>query len=165
MDIKEIARQIYKDEPKHPRSIQLQLDTISNDVGQVWEVVSLFLLEGIEQKIMKHPKLQNEDLNIKKFIQEQTYLLKQYCNSINVDFTLSMITKNEVKSIDFIDRPLFFTKDKYSFYMTFLYKCFRKNKEYLFKYNPGRSKLNTIKDGVMLIQIENHYFKIKLNFL
>ena len=95
MDIIEFSKQIYKDEPQGPRAIGLELDTITSNVNECFEVVSLFLLEGIKIKILDNPKLQRDNLNVQRFIQEQTELLKQYCQSINIDFTITSINKKD----------------------------------------------------------------------
>ena len=104
MDIKSLSEAIYKNDPQPPRAIQITLDTITTDVSEAFEVISLFLLEGINRKIMNNNQFNNKDLNVKKFIQDKIMLLKQYCQSISVDFKLEMITKQYVKNIDLYDR-------------------------------------------------------------
>lgn len=165
MDIKSLAEVIYKEDPKAPREIQIELDTITSDVSEAFEVISLFLLEGITRKIINSPKINRDNLNVKRFIQDKIMILKQYCQSIGVDFKVDIISKKVVQRICFYDRPIFYTKEKYPFFMTFLFKTVRRGKQYDFQYNPGRSRLNKLNDGILILKIQNHHFKIQFKYL
>ena len=145
MDIQQLANAIYKEDPKAPREIRLEIDAVTNNVNEAFEVISLLFLEGVNRKIIQSPKLQQTDLNIQRFIQQKIILLRQYCQSINIDFKLTTLTKKDVKKVALMDRPIFYTKDKYPFFMSFFYKTVRKGKHYEFMYNPGKSQLNKLK--------------------
>ena len=165
MDIQQLADAIYKDEPKAPREIRLEIDAMTNNVNEAFEVISLFFLEGINRKIIQSPRLQQKDLNIQRFIQQRVILLRQYCQSINIDFKLTTLTKKDVKRVNFIDRPVFYTKDKYPFFMSFFYKTIRRGKQYEFMYNPGKSNFNNLKDGIMILKIQNYHYRIQFDYL
>jgi len=165
MDISQLSDKIYSEEPQGPRSIGLELDTATNNVNEAFEVVSLILLEGINRKIIQSPKLQQTDLNMNRFIQQKVQTLREYCQSISVDFKLTILNKKDVKRVDFMDRPVFYTKDKFPFFMAFLFKTVRKGKQYEFMYNPGRSKLTCLKDGILVLKIQNYHYKIQFNYL
>lgn len=169
MDISNLSEKIYKNEPQGANSIRLDLDTLTTNSAEIFEIISIFLLDGIEKKIINNKQLLEGNLDdnkkVKTFINKRVLLLKQYCHSIGLDFKINVLTKKDIKTITMQNIPLFYTKNKYSFFMAFLYKTYRKGKEYTFMYNPGKSKFNDIKDGLMFLNIKNNFFKIQFNYL
>jgi hypothetical protein len=169
MNVSDLSEKIYKDEPQGPNSIRLDLDTITTNPAEIFEIISLFFLDGVERKIMKNYKLLQGELDtdkkIKTFVNKKVLLLKQYCQSIGLDFKLTILTKKDVKTITMHNTPSFYTKNKYSFFMAFLYKTHRRGKDYNFIYNPGKVKFNDIRDGSIFLNIKNNFFKIQFNYL
>ena len=166
MDIVSISKEIYKEEPRNPKTICLEIDTLSKNASISFEVISLFFLEGIQLKIL--PKMihinSTDNKKMEEFIINSIILLKQYCHSIGITFKYEFLKKSDVKNMIFSKIPNFYNIREYFFEFAFIYNKTLKNKYYKFQYNPS-SKLSHIKEGEIILKFGDKLIDIRFDFL
>ena len=157
MDIKEVTTQLYSVKPKPACTVRISLID-GHTVNEQFEIISLIILEGLENKIVTNPHF---DLckDERKFIQQMIILLKLYLASVGVRLNVEILSKKEFKGIKLEKSTNFWRIKKYKFNLNTLYKYQRKGKTHTLYYNQ-KSKLERINDGIIFIKIRNHYLKI-----
>ena len=157
MDIQEVATKLFSEKPKPACTAQISL-VDGHTVNEQFEIISLLVLEGLENKIATNPAF---DLckDEKKFIQQMTILLKLYLASVGVRLNVEVLSKKEFKGIKLVRSPNFWVIKKYKFNLNTLYKYQKKGKICTLYYNQ-KSKLETINDGILVVKIRSHCLKL-----
>ena len=157
MDIQQVVTQLFSEKPKPACTCQISL-VDGHTVNEQFEIISLVVLEGLENKIVTNPQF---DLckDEKKFIQQMSILLKLYLASIGIRLNVEVLSKKEFKGIKLVKSPNFWTIKAFKFHLNCLYKFQKKGKIHTLYYNP-KSKLETINDGILVVKIRSHCLKL-----
>ena len=135
MDIFTVAEKVFSTAPQEPFSIQLQLEDFG-DTNTIFEIVSLFLYEGVEKRIAK-----NLDNVSEKNIKIISSIFVQYFKSVGFNITMDVVSDNKaVREMSLSSEPTFQTDRKYNFLMASIIKQVRNQKQYEFYYNPFKFK-------------------------
>lgn len=157
IDIIELARTIYSTKPQ-PACTQRVSLIGGHSVNEAFEIISLMILEGLDQKIVTNPQF-DTCKDEKKFIQQMTVLLKLYLASLGIRLNIEMITKKDLKKVRLGKSANFWTIKEYKFDLNCLYNYVRKGKHTTLYYNP-KSKIGSINDGIIIVKIRSHCLKI-----
>ena len=76
---------------------------------------------------------------------------------MNVEF----LTKKDIKKIKLTNTLNFWVIKKFNFQFNCFNRYIKKGKEHQLYYNP-KSKLNSFKDGYLIVNINNFIFKVSL---
>jgi hypothetical protein len=117
-DIFSIAEVIFNNEPYGPRTIELSLEE-NTDTPTLFEILSLFLLEGIEI-LIKRGKIDSAKLDVEDKVREYCQLLNKYMRSIGFDITRNI--QIDDGKIEMKDSLSFETRKNYIFKVNALYQ-------------------------------------------
>jgi len=138
MDIFEIAQEIFTTDFKTPQSIQFFIDTVDNNI--LFEILTLFLLEGIKIKVFNNQDVdftELDDIDKDKII-ESIYVLKPYFYSIGFNFNVKLIDCDKI-NLKFEKKLSFYSIKEYKYDLCTIYKDKTNNSEnnnVMVYYNP-----------------------------
>ena len=163
MDIVDISKIIYKDDPKSPRSINLQIDSTTENVNEIYEVLVLFLLEGINNKVLPNINKLTQN-NFNDFMKKNISLIQKYFMSIGCNFNCQILSKKQAKKYNYTRVPNFYVRNKYNFDFCLLHKYYKNGKTQLINYNPKRKMQNLI-DSQIILRVYDRYLCFTFKYL
>jgi hypothetical protein len=164
MEIDKIAKQILSEKPKPKFSICLNLD-INSSINEQFEIISLIFFRGINDLIINEEYNEIKDVKkIKNFLLKKILLLKIYFGSFGVNLKSENVLKKDYNKFKMIDRPSYYTENKYNFNFVILKNHIHKGKLRVFYYNHTK-KENNIENMYIIIKFRNHFFKFSFNLL
>jgi len=164
MEIDKIAKQILSEKPKPKFSICLNLD-INSSINEQFEIISLIFFRGVNDLIINEEYNEIKDVKkLKKFLLKKILLLKIYFASFGVNLKSENVLKKDYNKFKMINRPSYYTENKYNFNFVILKKYNNKGKFRLLYYNHSK-KENNIENMYIIINFRNHFFKFSFNLL
>ena len=164
MEIDQIAQKILSEKPKPKFTICLNLD-INSTINQQFEIISLIFYRGINDLIVNQEYNEIKDIKeLKTYLLKKILLLKIYFASFGVNLKSENVLKKEYKNFKMINRPSYYTENKYNFDFVILKKYNNKGRMKLLYYNHSKKEDN-IDNMFIIIKFRNHYFKFSFNLL
>jgi hypothetical protein len=164
MEIDQIAKKILSEKPKPKFTICLNLD-INSSINEQFEIISLIFFRGINDLIVTEEYKEIKDIKeLKKYLLKKILLLKIYFASFGVNLKSENVLKKEYKNFKMINRPSYYTENKYNFDFVILKKYNNKGRMKLLYYNHSKKEDN-IDNMFIIIKFRNHYFKFSFNLL
>lgn len=157
-NIFEIAEKIFLDSPKPKQSIQLELDNSDNNT--VFELLVLFIMEGITVKYDNEDfdKLNNLDDN--ELYDKIYFKFREYLQSIGFNIVLKI---NPFENLHFSNTPSFYPSKKYDInFCTFIVKKHENNHIFL-EYNEVLKSID-LKDYILIIPLNKYLLQISFDF-
>ena len=159
MDINQLTTTLYSEKPSPACTQRISIQE-GNSVNEQFEIISLVIFEGLENKLVRNPAFDTcGDEN--KFVNQISILLKLYLASIGVRINIEKITKKQIEQTTLVHSPNFWANKTYPFELTCLYYYTKNGKRYALQYNP-RSKLYHFSDGFLVVKIRSHVLKITM---
>ena len=157
MNIIELAQSIYSQKPQ-PRCTQRVSLIGGHTINEQVEIVSMFIFEGIERKIMSHPGFEdNEDKPL--FVKRMMVLIKLYMASLGIVMNFEMCKNSSMDKIETTRSPNFWEIKKYHFDMAIFYNMIHKGKPIMLNYNPN-SKVGSMSDTTLYTKVAGNCMKI-----
>jgi len=157
MNIIDLAQKLYCKKPEPACTQQISLIE-GHTVNEQFEIITLLILEGLEDKLVCNPAF-DKCADERKFVQQMSVLLKLYLASVGVKLNIEIVSKKEISKIKLVKSPNFWTIKSYKMNLNCLYQYVRKGKQTTLYYNP-KSKIGSINDGVVIVKIRSHCLKI-----
>lgn len=163
-NIFQIANEIFNREPQQPKSIQLILNLNEYDCSIIFEILVLFLLEGI---LIKYD---NDELNELFLMNEENlynkiyYKFRQYFNSIGFNIKLN-ITK--IKPLNYKKELSFYKEKTYPLEIsTLLLINNDNNQEIYIEYFPEvQLKSELLENYYVILKTDKYSLEINFSFL
>lgn len=164
MEIDQIAKKILSEKPKPKFTICLNLD-INSTINQQFEIISLIFLRGINDLIVNQEYNDIKDVKeLKTYLLKKILLLKIYFASFGVNLKSENVLKKNYKNFKMVNKPSYYTENKYNFNFVILKKYNHKGKKKILYYNHSKKEDN-IENMFIVIKFRNHYFKFSFNLL
>jgi len=164
MEIDQIAKKILSEKPKPKFTICLNLD-INSTINQQFEIISLIFFRGINDLIVNQEYNDIKDIKeLKIYLLKKILLLKIYFASFGVNLKSENVLKKNYKNFKMVNRPSYYTENKYNFNFVILKKYNNKGKYKLLYYNHTKKEDN-IDNMFIVIKFRNHFFKFSFNLL
>ncbi len=159
MDINQLTYTLYSNKPQPACTQRINL-LEGNTVNEQFEIISLIILEGVENKLIRNKTFDTcKDEN--KFVTQISILLKLYLASIGVRIDIEKLSKKQISNTQMIRSPNFWADKTYPFELACLYYYTKKGKRFALQYNP-QSKLNSFADGFLIVKVRSHVLKITM---
>jgi hypothetical protein len=164
MEIDQIAKKILSEKPKPKFTICLNLD-INSTINQQFEIISLIFFRGINDLIVNQEYNDIKDIKeLKTYLLKKVLLLKIYFASFGVNLKSENVLKKGYKDFKMMNRPSYYTENKYNFNFVILKKYNHKGKTKILYYNHSKKEDN-INNMFIVIKFRNHFFKFSFNLL
>ena len=167
MEIDQIAKKILSEKPKPKFTICLNLD-INSTINQQFEIISLIFFRGINDLIVNQEYNDIKDIKeLKTYLLKKILLLKIYFASFGVNLKSENVLKKGYNNFKMINRPSYYTENKYNFNFVILKKYNKKGrakKNKILYYNHTK-KEDDINNMFIIIKFRNHFFKFSFNLL
>jgi len=159
MDINQLTATLYNNKPMPACTQRISIQE-GNTVNEQYEIISLVILEGLENKLVRNPAFDTcGDEN--KFVNQMSVLLKLYLASIGVRINIEKLSKKQLETTQMTHTPNFWANKTYPFELACLYYYTKNGKRYALQYNP-RSKLGDFSNGFLVVKIRSHVLKITM---
>jgi hypothetical protein len=159
MDINQLTSTLYNNKPMPAYSQQISIQG-GNTINEQFEIISLVILEGLENKLVRNPTFDTCD-DENKFVNQMSILLKLYLASIGVRINIEKLSKKQLQNTKLTHTPNFWADKTYPFELACLYYYTKNGKRYALQYNP-HSKLTNFSDGFLVVKIRSHVLKITM---
>ena len=106
MEIDNIAKQIFSENPKPKFSICLNLD-INSSINEQFEIISLIFFRGVNDLIItqEYNNNNNDIKELKSYLLKKILLLKIYFGSFGINLNYENIPKKNYKNFKMFNRP------------------------------------------------------------
>lgn len=153
VNVLEIAEKIFEKDAGMPNSIRLEIERLDNNI--LYEILSLFLMVGIEQKYQS--SIQNIDRLPKELIQlKMIKNLRDYFKSFGFDLDVTIGEMKDYENVKFMHTPIYFDEKTFSFESASIFQ-----ERY---YNPFKTKASELKDLKLLVHIGKYVFEITFKY-
>ena len=162
-NIFDISQQIFNNPPQSPKSIQILLDEADNNT--IFELLVLFLLEGISTKFTNSDLLNLDNLSEEQLYDKIYFKFHEYLISIGFNIFLKI---NKLKPLNFQKIVSYFPDKSYNFDFCTLF-LFKKqnqgntNEEIYIEYMPTL-KSDSLLDYILIISTKKFMLEIKFDF-
>ena len=159
-NISEIAKNIFTKEPQQTGSIQLELE--KSDLNNLFEILTLILLEGITIKYGEDTDLTYlNDLNTRQINDNFFLKFKEYFNSFGFD--INMEIKTEIPQLN-SSKKLLYDNKNYNFNMCTLYKTQTVEDKVYFSYYHPFLKIEILNNTSLNIITKKYLLSISFDF-
>ncbi len=157
MDLIELADNIYSKKPM-PRCTQRVSLIGGHTTNEQIEIVSMFIFEGIERKIMSNPGFYDAK-DKQMFTKRMLLLVKLYIASLGIDMKYELCKKTTMDNIKVTRSPSFWSIKTFNFDMAIFYNMIHKKKPIMLNYNMN-SKVSSMNDIIIYVKIAGDCYKI-----
>jgi hypothetical protein len=153
INVLEIAQKIFERDAGMPNSIRLEIERLDNNI--LYEVLSLFLMEGIDMKYQS--SIKNIDRLPKELLEAKMIKdLRNYFKSFGFDFDVEIGDSSNYEQVKFVNTPIYFDKKTY---------CFESASMFLERYyNPFKTKATELKDLKLLLRVGKYVFEVTFKY-
>ena len=149
-DIYEIARQIFREEPRDRNSIQIQITNINNP-AIIFEIASILMCECVDHRL---PRVLTNHQSINRFINQA----KLYFQSFGMDFDYIHLPEHDGVFTDYLN---FQSQISYFFEMRTEFQYY----DFLINYQPDIHISDNLNDFKLVLKIYGHYYQVTFKFL